>query len=388
MGIAALRERFDAAMARLGPFEASPNLAVAVSGGADSMAAALLVDSWVRRRGGTILALIVDHGLRQESASEAADTARRLCGRAVACRILKLSGLSAGSGLQAAARLARHDVLATAAAEAGCLNLVFGHHAADQAETVAMRAKRGTGGLEGIAGWSARGPVALLRPLLGEAPATLRDYLHHEGLGWLEDPSNEDKRFERVRFRLAGVFDEPAAPEGRHRREAEAAAFLARHVTIRPEGFAVIHEAAAPPAALGVLIRTIGGARYVPRGDGLASLGAALRPATLGGVRIMPAGRLGAGWLLAREPALCGAAVPANGGAIWDQRFRLTAPGRPGWRFGGLGADAARFRRPGGLPSAVMQGLPCLRGPVDEIYFPIAAQFMPPQPAAAGPFVP
>lgn len=386
--MAALGARFDGAMARFGPFEARPFLAVAVSGGADSMALALLADKWVRRRGGRTLALIVDHGLRRDSAGESADTAQRLHGRGVESRILRLSGLSAGGGLQAAARLARHEVLAKAAAEAGCLNLAFGHHAADQAETVAMRAKRGAGGLEGIAGWSARGRVALLRPLLAESPSTLRDYLRHEGVAWVDDPSNRDRRFERVRLRFAGVQDEPAAPERRQKREAEVAVFLAQHVTIRPEGFAVIHAAAAPPTALGVLIRTISGAQHAPRNDGVASLCTALRPATLGGVRIMPAGRLGAGWLLAREPSLCGAAVPASYGAMWDKRFQLAEAGEQGWHFGGLGADAARFRTSGGLPSVVLQGMACLRGPADEIYFPVAAQFLPTQPAASGPFSP
>ena len=62
-------------MAMLGPFEPAPRLAVGVSGGADSMALALLADAWARERGGTILALIVDHGLRTESKAEAAEAA-------------------------------------------------------------------------------------------------------------------------------------------------------------------------------------------------------------------------------------------------------------------------------------------------------------------------
>ena len=72
----ALITAFTLAMDRLGPFEPSPELAVAVSGGADSMALALLAQDWVRRRGGTIVALIVDHGLRAEFGRRGADHRR------------------------------------------------------------------------------------------------------------------------------------------------------------------------------------------------------------------------------------------------------------------------------------------------------------------------
>ncbi|MDE8349940.1 MAG: ATP-binding protein, partial [Acidocella sp.] len=55
-------------MARLGPFGNAPRLAVAVSGGADSTALVLLAQSWAASQGGGLIAFIVDHGLRPESA--------------------------------------------------------------------------------------------------------------------------------------------------------------------------------------------------------------------------------------------------------------------------------------------------------------------------------
>jgi tRNA(Ile)-lysidine synthase len=70
------RAEFDAAMATLGPFEASPHVAVAVSGGADSMALCLLADGWARRRGGQVTAITVDHGLRPGSAAEVVEVGR------------------------------------------------------------------------------------------------------------------------------------------------------------------------------------------------------------------------------------------------------------------------------------------------------------------------
>ena len=72
------KDEFDAAMRLFGVFEQQPHLAVAVSGGADSMALAVLVDGWCKAQGGRISALIVEHGLRLESAAEATLTAARL----------------------------------------------------------------------------------------------------------------------------------------------------------------------------------------------------------------------------------------------------------------------------------------------------------------------
>ena len=76
-------ERFAAAMEAVGPFEPAPQIAVAVSGGADSMALCLLADRWARDRGGAVLALTVDHRLRPESAAEAAQVGRWLRARGI-----------------------------------------------------------------------------------------------------------------------------------------------------------------------------------------------------------------------------------------------------------------------------------------------------------------
>ena len=384
----ALAARFAAAMSRLGPFTAVPRLAAAVSGGADSSALALLAQDWAAAWGGDVLALIVDHGLRQNSAAEATLTASRLRACGLASRILTLSDLH-GPGLQERARAARYDSLAAAARETGRPHLLLGHHAADQAETVAMRAARGAGGAEGMPAWSARHDVILVRPLLGVFPEALRAYLRSRGVEWVEDPSNLLHRFERVRVRQAGVA--AAATEvvaaARRAREMEAAAFLAEVATFRGEGFVRLDAPAAPPAALAALLRTIGGADHKPRQTAVAALAQNLRPATLGGVRIVPAGRLGAGWLLCREPAACAPPVEARAGVIWDHRFRLDTVPPPGSHFGALGADAARFRKFNGLPTLILRTLPCLREPDGGApVFPVPACFIPPAPVTSLPF--
>lgn len=176
-------EGFAAALERLA---APPHLAVAVSGGADSTALALLTLDFCTVRGGAMRAYIVDHGLRPESAAEAALTASRLAAQNIDSRVLTIS-LPQGGGVQARARAARHAVLAQAAAQDGFLFLLLGHHAADQEETVAMRAVRGDSGLEGMAAWSARDSVVLLRPLLATRPEALRAYLRARGVDWAEE---------------------------------------------------------------------------------------------------------------------------------------------------------------------------------------------------------
>ncbi len=106
-------------MSPLGPFKSPPRLALAVSGGADSLSLALLGDRWARSRGGSVLALIVEHGLRPESKAEAATTAARLQERGIPVRILPLTGLRPGPALAERARDARFAALETACSESG-----------------------------------------------------------------------------------------------------------------------------------------------------------------------------------------------------------------------------------------------------------------------------
>jgi tRNA(Ile)-lysidine synthase len=370
-----LAAAFAAAMDRLGPFELNPALAVAVSGGADSMALAVLTRVWVRRHGGSAVGVVVDHGLRAESGDEARITIGRLAGLGISGRVLCLADLTHGPALAERARIRRYEILTQACAEAGILHLLLGHHAGDQAETLAMRVLRGsqTHGLAGMAALRETATVRLLRPLLGIEPADLRDFLTASGVDWVEDPSNRDQRALRPRLRqglMAASAGElsfldalSAAGRLRQREEAAAAAELARCATIRPEGFALLSPGRIGVEALRSLIRTIGGSPYSPSPEQISDLAAEPRPATVAGVRILPAGRLGDGMLLVREEAAIGPPVPASNGAIWDGRFRLIVRnGLPvGASIGKLGADAIRLRRGSGLPSAVLRTLPAIR---------------------------
>ncbi len=362
-------------MERLGPFEPMPRLAVAVSGGADSLALAVLARRWVEGRSGSALALVLDHGLRPAASAEAELTRERLTRIGLPC-VLRRLDLAAGTGLAERAREARLAMLATLCREHGILHLLLGHHAADQAETVLIRSLSGSGaaGLAGMAGQREIGATRLLRPLLAIPPVRLRATLCAAGLDWVEDPSNKDGRALRPRLRglrsdrdgdgaATRALAAAAAKAGAERaaRERSIAAALATRVTVRPEGFALLRAGPLDAAALAAVIQAVSGARFPPSPAPVAALAAAPRAITLAGIRLMPAGRLGPGWLVIREQAAMAPPVPA--GASWDGRFRLATPARtnPGLRLGALGHAAAGLRRCSALPAAVLRTLPALR---------------------------
>jgi tRNA(Ile)-lysidine synthase len=404
---------FAAAMGMLGPFEPAPRIAAAVSGGADSMALAMLADAWTRERGGSLLALVVDHGLRPESASEAATTLARLAALGVAAKLLAIRGLARGPALAERARTARYAVLEAACAEAGILHLLLGHHAADQAETLLMRALSGSGlaGLAGMAPVVETRRLRLLRPLLTMPPACLRALLTSIGVAWIEDPSNVDAAALRPRLRLlsrdgdgsataALVAAAAEAARSRAARDEGVAAVLAEHAVLRPEGFAVLSGRPLPPPALASVLQALAGAPFPAGTRSVAALAADPRPATLAGVRLLPAGRLGPGLLAVREPTAMAPRVPARAGAVWDGRFRLCDPAcvTADATFGALGDDAARLRRLSRLPSVVLRTLPAVRCgsallAVPHLNYPdregcsrFPVLFSPSRPAAAAPF--
>jgi tRNA(Ile)-lysidine synthase len=372
-------DAFAALMAALGPFGPAPRLAAGVSGGPHSLALALLADRWARRRGGDVLALVADHGLRPGSAAEAAHVAGMLAGRGISVQVLRL-GLAPGAAMQERARDARLAQLSAAAAAAGRPWLLLGHHRGDQAETLLFRALRGSlpGGLAAMAPVRDAGPALLLRPLLGVAPAALEAVLRDAGIVPVRDPSNDDPRFARVRLRRAladpagtgpGIAALAAAAgafgERRARAEAALVARLAEAAEIRPEGYARLRPAAlgqdaVAVAALAALAAVIGGASFRPARARAAALLAA-GGGTLAGAWLRPAAA--GSWLLLRDPGAIGGPVGALHGARWDGRFRVMGAGRAGWQVGALGAGAAALRGVSGLPAAVLQCMPAIRDP-------------------------
>jgi len=359
---------FAALMAAFSPFESRPALAVAVSGGSDSLGLCLLADRWARQRGGDVVALTVDHRLRPGSADEAGRVGAWLAGRGIRHEILVWCGDKPRSGIPAAARTARYALLEGWCRRAGVLHLLLGHTADDQVETIFLRLGRATG-VEGAAGMSAvveRDAVRLLRPCLGLGRDRLRATLAAAGQDWIDDPTNADVRFARPRARLA-LTDLDAGSRAALARigrdlgqvrlalEAATAAALAAGVRLHPAGHAVFDAAVwrrlperLAVAVLGRLCTAIGGRSVPPRDTVVRAAVGALRgegtpSATLAGCRL----RLrGAGLLVCRESRRLPAPLVLQPGldSRWDGRFRVAvargagaAPprldylGRAGW---------------------------------------------------------
>lgn len=342
---------FAALMQQAGPFEPQPLLAVAVSGGPDSMALLRLARDWARAQDGQVLALTVDHRLRPDSSHEAEQVARWAAGLGVPHRLLAWVGPKPASGIQHAAREARYALLAQACIDAGIVHLLLAHHADDQAETVWHRQARGSGplGLAGMPLVAERSWGRLVRPLLTVGKADLRAYCQASDLAFVDDPSNSNLRFARAKLRAQAQADSAtaqalagmaahAAAEGQQRSAVEQAiaALMAQACVLHPEGWAEILPApviAAPPALacamLASLLRAIGGGAYASGPAPLARLRLALELGAGGGTLagcVMRPGRRGR-WLIGREPGRLTSqrAVKADVPILWDRRFVVGA---------------------------------------------------------------
>lgn len=356
-----------ALMAPLGPFERPPSIAVAVSGGSDSLGLGLLLAEWVRAQGGRLHVLSVDHGLRAESAAECVRVAEIFAAIPnCSTHILRWDGEKPAHGLQAAARAARYRLLTGWCRGQGVLHLAVAHTAEDQAETVTMRGAHGSG-VTGLAGMAAVRPergVRLLRPLLSTSRMTVRAWLEARGQTWSEDPSNLLTRFERVRVRqgldagkaLQALERARQLGSDRNQRERTAARLLAECGQVHAAGYvslpldALLDAASGPELQATVLrqvILAVSGADYPP------DLAALLRALKAGDARVLTLGGcqlqvLRGRFCVFREAAAVEAPIPVAPGwsGLWDGRFRLQAAGTlapdQDWSVGALGERGAR----------------------------------------------
>ncbi len=178
-------------------------IGLAVSGGGDSMALLHAAADRAAQDGTRFLAATVDHGLRAASAEEAQAVAAVCARLGVPHDVLRWTGWTGRGNLQQAARDARRRLLADWAHARGAASVLLAHTADDQAETVLLRLARGSG-VDGLSGMHENfyfGGVLFERPFLGLARGDLRHWLRARGASWIEDPSNEDPRFDRARVR-------------------------------------------------------------------------------------------------------------------------------------------------------------------------------------------
>ena len=375
---------------RLEPAAAAP-IAVALSGGGDSLAALLATHDWAQRVGRRLVVLTVDHGLQAQS-RDWTRFAAMLAGRIGAdFEALAWTGDKPATGLAAAARSARHRLIAAAARRHGARVVVFGHTADDVAEAELMRREGSSVGAPREWApspvWPEGREVFLLRPLLDLSRAEIRERLVALGESWIDDPANENPTSLRARARIAmqqggeigrtrhGGCDGPTPPPSlrfasRHlprsavedndtlvlqRETGERSAkptegapgrrasvldpdllCAAGVLTLARKSFRSNPDPA-PPRLLGAALTSVGGGDRPPRGDRLAALADRLAregdvTATLVGAKIIADSRQILIVRNAGEAARGGLApltlAPGETG-IWDGRFEITAGAVP-----------------------------------------------------------
>ncbi|MCV0427331.1 MAG: tRNA lysidine(34) synthetase TilS [Roseibium sp.] len=194
----------DRHFSRLIPFS---RVALAVSGGADSLCLMVLFSEWKRRVAwpGNAEVIVVDHGLRAESADEAKFVVENAAKAGLPAKILKWTGNKPTSNVQDAARKARYQLISQRMSETGAEVLLLGHHRDDQAETFLDRLTRGSGlyGLSSMSADEADGPegLRLVRPFLEVSKNRLEASLRDRGMNWCNDPSNRNSKYKRSRLR-------------------------------------------------------------------------------------------------------------------------------------------------------------------------------------------
>lgn len=325
---------------------------VAISGGSDSMALLHLLNAISDRMDLSVYAYTVDHGLRPE----AADEARRVAEICVDLDLLPHETLvweegknwSGGTNLQAAAREARYDLLAEAAKRDGIDCMCIGHTMDDQAETVLMRLGRqsGTKGLAAMKSTFHRQGVSFCRPLMDFRREELRDYLRALGVDWIDDPSNENDSFDRIKARklLAGdklsdlgITVENLAAVAAHMQDAEETLeYYARQqqkdyvankfgaAIVPMSAFLRMHKDAQRRILLSEM-RKISGFKYPPRQDKIDAIVDAMnsgKKATFYGCLFIPkkVNRIPA-FVICREPRAVKSEISENG--RWDGRWEL-----------------------------------------------------------------
>ena len=368
---------------RLDRFSNAP-LIVAFSGGGDSLALLLAVKLWANDASRRVIAITIDHRLQEASASWARECAERSACLEIEHRILAWTGEKPRGGIAAAARAARHRLLAEAAREAAATVILLGHTLDDLMEARWMRAEGGSVGnpREWVPSpvWPQGRGLFLLRPLLGLRRETIRDHLRHIGETWIEDPANTDPDSRRVQARLALVpfsHREKEGPAAARRWEDEGL----RCVTVGAAGDATLDLARISPTArrrvVGAALLSVGGGDRPPRGRRLdalldrLALGGELT-ATLAGTRLQLGGATAR---LTREAGATPRPLPTDRPIVWDGRFEIaaSAPDLKVRQLAGVAAslDKSARRELRGIPAAARGALPAVLDDAGRVTCPL-----------------
>lgn len=361
------------------------HILVAISGGSDStglLLALCQIQAETGRERLQLSAVTVDHALRAESAYEAERVAKLCAELSVPHMIRRWEGAKPASGISEASRLARYRLIAEVFRQTRADFVVTGHTLGDQRETVAMRAARNGGseavGLSGMADAVLyEGQCWVMRPFLHCERQAIRDYVLSRAQTWLDDPSNENVRFERVRVRNSlSRSPSPIDFELSLKRQVLArktAAFLADRAQILHAALARIANEDVDPDrpefrhGLAALIATLGGRAFFPAAGSMERVLEFLRESDTGRMtvgRVLLDRRRDALYLLREQRNLPQLLVGSQKTAVWDDRFAVKngSPVSVLVKAGSAG-DAARLVGPfATAPSSVLKqavaGLP------------------------------
>jgi len=349
-------------------------LVVAFSGGGDSLALLLLARLWAGQNARRLIAVTVDHGLQAASAPWARWCRRRTQALGLEHLTLAWGGERPSSGLAAAARAARHGLLADAARGLGAGVILMGHTADDCLEAAEMRARgsRVPTPREWAPSpvWPQGRGIFVLRPLLGARRAELRAFLTMRGESWIEDPANADQAHSRSRARraLAGGDGEPAAQSERPDARRLMAALREEPGGELSLAAQALDDAQGPAsrAFVSAAVVCASGGDRPPRGEALDRLmrTLALRRdfvTNLGGARVQSQDGV---VRFAREAGdmkregVAAQSAPVGGERVWDGRFALQA------RVSGMSVrplDGVALRLCPGERSALSKASPAAR---------------------------
>lgn len=342
--------------------DSQSQVAVAVSGGGDSIALLHLVHRAARHMGWTVSAVTVNHGLRAEAAGEAAGVARFCESLGISHTILRWEHGVITGNLMNEARKARERLIRDWAVALGIVHVALGHTADDQAETFLMGLGRASGldGLSGMGSFWRKDGVKWSRPLLHHSRADLRAYLVRHGISWVDDPTNDDDRFTRIKARKALAALAPLGITVKSletsisnlsiARHALKAALLSAVKTQVAEDVGGLTISRADYSALPMDIRRrflmasiawLSGDHYAPRTGKQANLLFAMdsnKDTTLNGCRFRCKREA---ITIHREPkAVASAICPPD--QLWDNRWRMEGPSEPGLVVRALSADGLR----------------------------------------------
>lgn len=341
--------RFFQSMDQFFPFENQPTVAVAISGGPDSLALCLLLNQWVNQKNGKLISLTVDHRLRPDSTLEAQQVNQWLTNYGIEHHILSWIDEKPTTDIQNKARIARHQRLEKWCEEHHILHLFLAHHQEDQEETILQRLLHASGptGLQGMQACTYRPFGRLLRPLLSFSKQQLITFLNEQKQPYFSDPSNLNTSFERVKVRAILPQLEkltttpfPFSQVGLKCRDFAEIAHTAltdsflKSVTLSPHGFLKLQKDyfLTLPVPLQTLIlshclQAIGGSIYPFSAKQLGGIMEKMKNhqnTTLGGCYIML--KSSEIWIIREERSLPKSTDILQNKLHWDNRFLIEVP--------------------------------------------------------------